>query len=789
TSDLYFAWGSTKLGSGGLADDGSTFYGGTLVLDVDTTAKGTFTIGFIPATATFMKDTAGQPIPLIGVYPAKVTVAVGRCLFNVGTPDMDCIDDCVTKAECDAMPGVTVFDTEQDCSDPWIECTEDEQCGDGDACTVDTCDGIFMCHNDAVTVAADECCDPTCTEGDADDIAGSGTVASFEDDNECTNDFCTPALGCAVLPDATHCGVPGHTDVADDTLCGEDWRACWFGWCQAGVCTETDVNGIACVDEAYCEGLVPHSPPDSVDCIGDVCNCISCETNLPCEGPGSEYACRADLYFDVHAESRYTFCVAEGEKVIADVWMGVSLKVITGAQFVVTYDPTCLEFVSITPYGGVFVFEMYEDVVPGVIVYAVGVDPMGGVGSAGPVGLATITFNKLGDCSCCILDFGGENPENTYFTDAEGQRVCADGIPSEEICVLDDIDLDCPGNYEVNVDCDMVTAEVYWDEPTAEGECYPVDLVCSGVYPDMSVVPQDVVMHGGEFPVGLSSFTCIATSTICGDFVDCDWTVMVMEQTTLDVVVQLSPIILADDLCRCIDFELYADCVQPPLVIEKCLRFGGLWDHVGHFTEEFKIPAAGQWFCITAGDQLHTLRSTAYLECVDGVYYAIFKGDPFFSGNWLVGGNLDAFKKENPYASHDVIDILDFGQFVAHYLDTPAADTCTRNPDGSCADCILFPDGHADINGDGIVNALDFAFIQMNFMDSSKDACCPGSTATIPTGRTEVSLRELRAMDLSDLSVADLNGDGLLNMDDMAAFMAGDVPSKPVRGNRGAGIR
>ncbi|MGB2988319.1 MAG: hypothetical protein WBE26_20810, partial [Phycisphaerae bacterium] len=38
TSDLYFAWGSTKLGSGGLADDGSTFYGGTLVLDVDTTA-------------------------------------------------------------------------------------------------------------------------------------------------------------------------------------------------------------------------------------------------------------------------------------------------------------------------------------------------------------------------------------------------------------------------------------------------------------------------------------------------------------------------------------------------------------------------------------------------------------------------------------------------------------------------------------------------------------------------------------------------------------------------------
>ena len=789
TSDLYFAWGSTSL-AGGLADDGSTFYGGTLVLDVDTTAKGTFDIDFVLGTATFMKDTGNVPIHLIGIYPAKVTVETGRCLYGVGTSRAtECIDDCVTKAECDAMPAVNVFDSTKTCDDPWIDCTEDEHCADGDACTVDTCDVIFMCHNDAVTVAADECCDPTCVEGDADDVAGSGTVASFEDDNVCTTDYCVPASGCAVLPDATHCGVPGHTDVADETLCYDGTeRACWVMWCQGGVCTEEDVNTVACIDEAECETLVPHSPPDSVDCVADMCECISCETNLPCD---SEYACRADLYFDIHEETRVTFCVAEGEKVIADVWMGASLKVITGAQFAVTYDPTCLEFVSISPFGAPFVFEMYEvvDEANGAIYYAVGVDPMGGVGTAGPAGLATITFNKLGDCSCCILDFAGVNPENTYFSDAEGQRVCADGIPSEEICVIDEIDLDCPGNSEVNVDCDMRTADVYWDEPTAEGECYPVDLVCSGVYPDMSVVPQDVVYNGGEFPIGVSSFSCLATSTVCGHWVDCDWTVTVMEQTTLDVVVQLSPIIAADDLCRCIDFELYADCVVDPLVIEKCLRFGGMWDHVGHFTEEFKIPAAGQWFCITAGDQLHTLRSTAYLECVDGVYYAIFKGDPFFSGNWLIGGNLDAFKKDNPYASHDVIDILDFGQFVAHYLDVMNPDTCTRAPDGACLDCILFPDGHADINGDGIVNALDFAFIQMNFMEHSKDACCAGSTADIPTGRTEVSLRELRAMDLSDLSVADLNGDGLLNMDDMAAFMAGDVPSKPSRGNRGAGIR
>ncbi|MGB2985587.1 MAG: hypothetical protein WBE26_06860, partial [Phycisphaerae bacterium] len=156
TSDLDFAYGSTSL-SGGLVDDGSTFYGGTLVLEVDSTAKGTFTIGFIPGSATFMKDAGGQPIPLIGLCPAKVTVEVGRCCYYIGEdcPSDDptwpfcCIECCVTKADCDAKPGVTVFDPTKTCppdGPDCPECTEDVHCDDGAECTVDTCESGTCVH-------------------------------------------------------------------------------------------------------------------------------------------------------------------------------------------------------------------------------------------------------------------------------------------------------------------------------------------------------------------------------------------------------------------------------------------------------------------------------------------------------------------------------------------------------------------------------------------------------------------------------------------------------------------
>jgi hypothetical protein len=302
-------------------------------------------------------------------------------------------------------------------------------------------------------------------------------------------------------------------------------------------------------------------------------------------------------------------------------------------------------------------------------------------------------------------------------------------------------------------------------------------------------------MHGGvEFPIGASSFCCYAVSDWCGKVVGCPpnsscpddpatgkpvgcWTVDVNDETTLDLTVGLEPPLDAGDtLTRCIKFTLYANCVDEPLVFFDDVTFGGMFDFVGKSTGQIKIPGSGQWDCITAQDQLHTLRSCYTFaldggDCIDGVLYARFSGDPLLGGNWLIGGNLDAFKKADPNAnpSLDVIDILDFGQFVAEYMMQYASG---NTPCGTAGP-------NADINGDGVADMDDYAFISKNYLASSKLCCCgPEGGAASVNAVTEISVAQLRTLGMSDLTKADLNGDGMLNAADMAAFDQGVRPTQ-----------
>jgi hypothetical protein len=300
-----------------------------------------------------------------------------------------------------------------------------------------------------------------------------------------------------------------------------------------------------------------------------------------------------------------------------------------------------------------------------------------------------------------------------------------------------------------------------------QGKCYDVTVTCGGSGPN-GAVSEEVATTGGVFSIGRTLLWCDASSPTCKKSDRIEWTIDVNENTMIDLEVQLEPVMLAD-VTRCITFHLYEDCVQDPDEVQVMLPFGGDKDFTGHYTDSFKIPYSGQWVCITAQDQQHSLRSIAYPECAaDGVVYASFKGDPkYFGGNWLTQGNLDAWKKLiNPDASVDKIDIYDFGQFIAQYM---------RFVPQSASDCIHKHEPHGDINGDGIVSDLDFAFVLRNFLQSSKDSCCPDG-GTADAARSEVSVRELIEMGMRDLVAADLNGDGLVNMDDMAAFMAGERP-------------
>ena len=120
--------------------------------------------------------------------------------------------------------------------------------------------------------------------------------------------------------------------------------------------------------------------------------------------------------------------------------------------------------------------------------------------------------------------------------------------------------------------------------------------------------------------------------------------------------------------------------------------------------------------------------------------------------------------------------MLDFGYYVKRFGD---------NYGSGDTDCTM-SGPHADITGDGVVGIGDFGFMQSNFLMGNESSCCSplrgGSDDSGPV--LKISLAELAERGYEDLSAADLNGDGSLDQQDLAAFMGGARPtieSRPMR--------
>jgi hypothetical protein len=469
-------------------------------------------------------------------------------------------------------------------------------------------------------------------------------------------------------------------------------------------------------------------------------------------------------------------CFQEGEKIVLQVVLGSGTLVINGGQFRLIYDPSCMDFLSIAPGsvcdpGSPFENEIFEQVneATGEIFYAVGVDLLqnGGANDGGT--LACLSFNKIGACTSCQVCFDDLNPQHTYLSGPGGEQVDPD-LPNNgcgcEVQTNGLTTISVPEGGAVNADCDSPTAIVTWASPASASDSCDgaLELDCTCVHSNPLVTSCDnLIANGGEFPQGLAEFECCATDE-CGVETCDQWTVFVSDETTLDLVLQLSPTMDPDQFTRCIEFGFYANCVEAPEIFKEELVFGPPYDFPGHATYDIKVPK-GQYACITARDQAHTLRSVADIECAaNGHLSAEFKGDPFFGGNWLIGGNLDG--------SH-VIDILDFGVLISQYgKPGDCNNTCDEIKAEGYRD--------ADINADCVVDALDYAFIQNNFLEEDKDSCCPDEEGG-PAGAdqpvyTSVTVQWLRENGYADLVVADLNRDGVLDAGDMEAFQAGVVP-------------
>jgi hypothetical protein len=597
----------------------------------------------------------------------------------------------------------------------------------------------------------------------------------------------------------------------------DDGSACTYGdTCAggAGTCDGTSVVEQACT------------------CVGDECaadtECLLGGAQFPCSDgfcfctetpdltveidPGGKSLTPNTPIFDPNCFESGD----DGDKITGRVVVGPFGGDITGGQFQLTWDPTCVEFVSVAA-GPDFDIVYGPVATAGQIFMAVGVPFASGVSSVpgGGAVLASFSFIKIGECNSCEICIDGTNPQNVYLADAAGQRVSVAPGCSKTIKANNTVVLTVPHNINTNADCNRPSAIETWDAPSATDSCGTSQVFCRGEHESGVPLDRATAEGGGEFPLGASSFCCYAVSDYCGKIVGCPpdtncldgpdagsksdgcWTVRVSDEVSLDITIGLSAGSQSnpgDTLTRCIKFTLYPQsCLAEPEVFSDNVTFGGLYEFVGKSTGKIKIPGGALWSCITAQDQLHTLRSCYTLhgsDCVDGQLNASFFGDPRLGGNWLIGGNLDGWKKDDPTAnpSLDVIDILDYGTFVSQYLTDYCADplytACPNTPCGT-------PGPNADINGDGIVDLDDYAFVSMNFLVSSKQCCCGPQTASV-NAITEISVAELRALGLGNLVVADLNGDGLLNMADMAAFDQGVRPTKstPTKGGtRSSGSR
>ncbi|MHC5112154.1 MAG: hypothetical protein ACYTHJ_20025 [Planctomycetota bacterium] len=724
-----YACGAVSIVGDSGPDNGGQYYGVTYGFTVSNDMRGTASFNVLAdPNQTFLKDPMARDIPIDVSNPALITVPVGACCGDGG--NLNCQDG-LLEAECGGawLQGVTCTGTPgaggDDEACPVCPGTPEEDaifCDDDNDCTDDTCDIQLGCVNTDTTPEG-QCCAPD-----------GGGFTMIDDGDDCTDDICNED------------GSVDHLPSAAGTTCDDGNGCTTADECDgAGTCAGTDINSLTC-------GTIDDCPAGSQSCENGFCVC-TLETKMELVVQDSDLP-DGD-------------CFGEGDAVNVDVVMGAGSECVTGGQFLVVYDPTCLSYegISASDFFPVIIFTDIDDDA-GTVFAAIGVMP-GGDCTQGPETLATLSFSKLGDCGECSVSYDNQNPQNTILTNNEGNSVPLTFNDSEAIRLAGDIELDTPsGDIIVNADCDAPVATVTWDAISATDSCEGESSIECTVTTSSGLDLTDLAESGGVFPQGDHEFVCVASNS-CGASVTSDWRVHVSDEHAMNVEVQLSPAIVGDPLGRCICFDFYSDCVQAPTTWCEELNFGFPYDFTGKASAELKVPK-GQYACITAKDPLHSLRSVSDIDCVGNALVAEFKGDPVFDGNWLTGGNLDCWKADG---NGDTIDILDFGMFVYQYLDSlePSTDCQSEGP-------------HADINGDGIVDAGDFVFLSQNFLKTSKNSCCEDATAAAGEEPVvAITVKELRRRGLGELVVADLNGDFMIDQTDMAVFMAGQPTERNIK--------
>ncbi|MEK6677367.1 MAG: HYR domain-containing protein, partial [Planctomycetota bacterium] len=597
-----------------------------------------------------------------------------------------------------------------------------------------SCNDNNACTTDSCSsVGAPTCVNSSTTPSTHCCTPSSGVLTVIEDSNPCTSDVCNSATG-----QVTHPAVPNAPSLA----CADTLR-CTQDECFNGNCRNLDINTISCINTSDCPAGL------GTTCISNLCRCI--------EDPTLDLVPSAGTLPNAS-------CFSVGNILTVRVEMGFAPTPVVGSQFFLEYDLNTMTYIGTQPGRTVdltspFSFELQETVGIdgttgfGTIDYAVAIPP-GGAGGQNPATVAVITFQLSDECYP-FLRFRAHSPPSQLL-DANSNSFIPEttNMPPIQVNGTPPVLTGCPGNMSAGFDDGEFSGTVSFVPPTAMDGCDgAVSVTCN---------PPP----GFAFPSGTTPVTCSAQNS-CGVSASCGFNVTVVP-STVTVSMELSPSVSSAARQRCMTFDLWNCNTSAHEVVPKTVTFtSGL--RVGEVVE---IPG-GDWTCITVRDTLHTLRSTAAdLFTANTVNYtASFMGNPLSNGHWLIGGNLN---------DDGFIDIQDYVRFLAQYLAS------FPNPNTPCGTLPY----HADINGSGTVDVADLSFVQIAMFTSREGGCC-GATAAAEEElpMASITVKELYRKGLGHLTVGDLNGDDVLDIDDVALFLQqaptlvpGELP-KPIRTN------
>lgn len=328
-----------------VVDNGTEYYGGTLVLDVPLGAIGSYTIGFnMDSGVSFMTAVTGERITPVNFTSATITIV---CETNIDCDDgSECTTDicesggtCLNENNfddttfcCNPANGVLVMlDDGNQCTDnicnadgsvdhPSLdEFTACDNPASSDCDKPDSCDGAGNCLSRLEPVGT-TCGDPTITDCNnqdtcdgngtcLDNLADTGTPCGDDGDTQCDNpDTCNAFGNCLSNheSDGLSCDDGLFCTVGDACLTGQcsdnTFRDCDDGLdCTTDVCNdesnmcESTLNSGSCLIDSICYNEQDLDPSnDCMDCNTSVStstwtpleNGSVCNDGDPCTGTG-----------------------------------------------------------------------------------------------------------------------------------------------------------------------------------------------------------------------------------------------------------------------------------------------------------------------------------------------------------------------------------------------------------------------------------------------------------------------------------------------------------------------